>query len=93
LLPEKSDDTPLPQGIDGYQDKTGYEYRYISHVSNIRIFFPARKVGNQRFVEVKGTTGDGNTVIMTANEVQHARDFTEESALVLIAGIESLAKW
>ena len=34
LLLEKSDETRISQGIDGYRDRTGEEYRYDSLVSN-----------------------------------------------------------
>jgi ribosomal protein L37AE/L43A len=36
LLLEKSDETRVSQGIDGYEDKTGREYRYDSRVPNYR---------------------------------------------------------
>ena len=34
LLLEKSDDTRISKGIDGYQDKTGESYHYDSLVPN-----------------------------------------------------------
>lgn len=36
LLLEKSDETRISKGIDGYQDKTGEEYRYDSLVPNFK---------------------------------------------------------
>ena len=34
LLLEKSDATPVSQGIDGYRDTTGEYYHYDDHVPN-----------------------------------------------------------
>lgn len=39
-------------------------------------------------VEVKGTTGDGSKILLTANEVAHARRQYPNIALVVVAGIQ-----
>lgn len=39
-------------------------------------------------VEVKGTTGDGGSVLLTRNEVDHARDRYPHVALVVVSGID-----
>lgn len=41
----------------------------------------------ERRVEVKGTTGLGETVILTRNEVQHARDFQPNVDLLVVTEI------
>src|SRR3989442_8518313 len=51
----------------------------------------ATRNAEQRFIEVKGTTGDGASVILTRGEVVHARNNSQECALVVVSGL-SLAK-
>ena len=41
----------------------------------------------KRFVEVKGTTGKGHTILVTQGEVKHALRHTEESAIVVVSQI------
>lgn len=48
----------------------------------------AEKRNEKRFVEVKGTTGDGSSVILTNGEVEHARSHPGESAIVVISAIK-----
>ncbi len=44
--------------------------------------------GDERwFVEVKGTTGPGETVVLTRGEVEHAKSHGEKTALVVVTGI------
>ena len=53
---------------------------------NLRMFSPwLRLLSNQ--VEVKGTTGQGLSVILTHGEVNHVRSNGEQSALVIVSGI------
>lgn len=47
----------------------------------------ATKAGQRRFIEVKGTTGDGATVILTHGEVAHACSHATESAIVVVGCI------
>ncbi len=47
----------------------------------------ATKEGAKRFIEVKGTTGQGLSVILTHGEVNHLRCNRESSALVIVSGI------
>lgn len=42
---------------------------------------------DHRYVEVKGTTGDGMEVFLTANEVKHAHAHPGECSLVVVFGI------
>jgi hypothetical protein len=46
-----------------------------------------RKDGVELRVEVKGTTGDGSSVFLTRNEVQHARERFPNIALIVVSGI------
>ncbi len=41
----------------------------------------------ERFIEVKGTTGEGLSVILTHGEVRHIRGNPKSSALVIVSGI------
>jgi len=50
--------------------------------------FECEGASHHRFVEVKGTTGDGGEVFLTANEVEHARAQPSLCALVIVHGIE-----
>lgn len=44
--------------------------------------------GDERwFIEVKGTTGAGGTIVLTHGEVHHARANHERTALVIVTGI------
>jgi len=47
----------------------------------------ATKEGVEKFIEVKGTTGQGLSVILTHGEVNHVRSNGEQSALVIVSGI------
>ena len=47
----------------------------------------ATKRNERRFIEVKGTTGNGDSVILTRNELKHARDNHLESVLIVVSGI------
>jgi len=47
----------------------------------------ARKAGQIRFIEVKGTTGSGKSIILTQGEVEHAQAKPQEHCLIVISGI------
>lgn len=47
----------------------------------------ATKGSEERFIEVKGTTGKGLSVILTHGEVQHIRSHPKSSALVIVSDI------
>ncbi|VFQ46898.1 protein NO VEIN domain-containing protein [Desulfoluna butyratoxydans] len=47
----------------------------------------ATRNNKRRFIEVKGTTGEGKSVILTHGEVNHAKSFDRESVLVVVANI------
>lgn len=47
----------------------------------------ATKEGKERFIEVKGTTGEGRSVILTHGEVEHVRHHKKASVLVIVSGI------
>jgi ribosomal protein L37AE/L43A len=54
------------------------------------------KDGEERYVEVKGTTGGAESIILTRNEVDHVRDNPEKSALCVVSEIKldpSGEKW
>jgi len=48
----------------------------------------AIKGKERKFIEVKGTTGEGESVVLTHGEVKHANDHLNESVLVVIGRIE-----
>ena len=48
----------------------------------------AIKGNKKKFIEVKGTTGEGESVILTHGEVKHANNHSNQSALVVIGRIE-----
>ena len=45
--------------------------------------------GKELRVEVKGTTGGGSEVLLTPNEVTHAREHYPRVALFVVAGVET----
>lgn len=47
----------------------------------------ATKGSSKRFIEVKGTTGEGLSIILTHGEVSHVRSNGASSALVIVSGI------
>lgn len=47
----------------------------------------ATKNDQQRFIEVKGTTGAGMSVMLTHGEVKHMRNHRRSSALVIVSNI------
>lgn len=47
-----------------------------------------KREGDEFHVEVKGTTGAGDSIILTANEVEHARNWYPKVALVIVSEIE-----
>lgn len=47
----------------------------------------ARKGGQMRFIEVKGTTGSGHSIILTRGEVEHAQCNPHEHCLVVVSEI------
>ena len=50
--------------------------------------FLAIRNGKERFIEVKGTTGPGNSVILTAGEVAHVLANPDKCSLVVITGVQ-----
>ena len=50
--------------------------------------FEATKGNDIRYIEVKGTTGNGATVILTHGEVKHVYDNPNKCALVIISNIQ-----
>lgn len=63
----------------------GYEVE--DHSDRASYDLLARKNDEQVWVEVKGTRGDGSAVLVTANEVEHARSHHPHLALVVVMGI------
>ena len=47
----------------------------------------AERNHERRFVEVKGTTGRGHSIVLTQGEVEHVLNNSKESALVIVSGI------
>jgi hypothetical protein len=50
----------------------------------------ARRGEEERHVEVKGTIGPGTSVLLTPNEVRHAREWPDYAALAVVGGIALL---
>jgi len=48
----------------------------------------ATQNNQRRYIEVKGTTGDGSSVILTHGEVQHVRHHPQEAVLIVVANIQ-----
>ncbi len=57
----------------------------LSQTFDLRCTHPSR---NELRVEVKGTTGDGSNILLTPNEVEHARSCFPGVALFVVSGIE-----
>lgn len=58
--------------------------------------FYATRGGDERFIEVKGTTGTGESIALTYGEVDHANLYKDKSALVVVSKIvltESRGVW
>jgi hypothetical protein len=59
------------------------------HVENVGLYrsydLHCTRLREEKRVEVKGTTGDGSSVLLTPNEVAHAR--THNVALMVVSGI------
>jgi hypothetical protein len=49
--------------------------------------FVATRANERRFIEVKGTTGPGEAVMLTRGEVDHATEHSEETTLVVVTGV------
>jgi hypothetical protein len=50
--------------------------------------FLVSKQEQRRFVEVKGTTGEGLSVILTRAEVEHAKNHLKETVLIVVGNIQ-----
>lgn len=63
-------------------------YRQINDVSETKPYdLVCWKDGVEHHVEVKGTTGDGSSILLTANEVEHARQWFPNMSLFVVSGI------
>lgn len=63
-----------------------------TRVEDVSLFRPYdlhcyRRDGRELRVEVKGTTGDGSSILLTPNEVQHARE-RSDVVLIVVSKIE-----
>jgi hypothetical protein len=47
----------------------------------------AKRDNQRRFIEVKGTTGDGSIIFLTHGEVRHADEHPTESVLIIVANV------
>lgn len=56
--------------------------------SNKPYDFCARRGNEERYIEVKGTQGDGSQVFLTKNEVKWARRHTSQMVLAVVTGIK-----
>jgi hypothetical protein len=64
----------------------GYEVRDVSATQCYDLSCVTSR--NELRVEVKGTTGSGEAVILTRNEVEHAREFGPRMALFIVSRIQ-----
>ena len=62
-------------------------WRVIDKSSSHPFDLLAIKGTQERFIEVKGTTGEGLFVVLTHGEVRHIRDNPKISGLVIVSGI------
>lgn len=62
-------------------------WKVIDKSSSQSFDFLATKTGNERFIEVKGTTGEGRSIVLTHGEVKHVRSNRASSALVVVSNI------
>jgi ribosomal protein L37AE/L43A len=69
----------------GLYERDGWSLKDTSSVSPYDFY--AEKGAERRFIEVKGTTGAGDSVMLTASEVQHAREHQQETALVIVSDV------
>ena len=69
-----------------YYADLGYQVKDVSsdHPYDIH----CTKGDGELHVEIKGTTSSGNSVLLTRNEVAHARQCREQAVLVIVDGIE-----
>lgn len=70
--------------------KTHYReqgWELVDRSANSPFDLLALKDETKRYIEVKGTVGDGSNVILTHGEVTHARSNPDESVLVVVAEI------
>ncbi len=65
--------------------RDGYKVQDVSANSPYDLL--AKKRDGTLFVEVKGTTGTGETVLLTRNEVVHAQEHSAQSTLIVVAEI------
>jgi hypothetical protein len=71
--------------IQHYEDE-GWDVRDVG--SRASFDLECRKDGRVLHVEVKGTTSLGSKILLTRNEVRHARGSLAEKALFILADIE-----
>ena len=64
------------------------DYRVTNTAANRPYDYLCQKGEDMLYVEVKGTTGDGEHVHLTKNEVRHARHHRQQMALFILHGIE-----
>jgi ribosomal protein L37AE/L43A len=71
-------------------EREGYEVddRSASHPYDLL----ATRNAENRFIEVKGTTGEGRSVILTHGEVSHIRSNSDNSVIVIVSGINLIEK-
>ena len=67
----------------------GWEVENVSRYESFDL--RCLKDGQEKHVEVKGTTSDGSQVMLTYNEVEHARQF-HQVVLFIVAGIEHASR-
>lgn len=71
--------------VEQHLSLAGYEVEDVSkdHPYDLR----CRRDGEELHVEVKGTTGSGDEVFLTANEVKHARQYRPQMMLAIVSRI------
>ena len=68
-----------------YLSERGYSVEDVSRSESFDIL--ARRGAEMIHVEVKGTTGEATSVLLTANEVALARDYPDRAMLFVLAGV------
>lgn len=70
-----------------FYEKQGWNVSDVSATHSYDLYCTSA-TGEELHVEVKGTTSDGTHILLTANEVAHARSFYPNVALFIVTHIE-----
>lgn len=81
------EDLAMKRAIEHFR-KLGYSVDHKVHKTKPYDLYCSKRRRPPLFVEIKGTVGDGQSVILTKNEVQHMQRERERCALFVLAGVK-----